>query len=587
MSDERAAERVLVLEHFESIDRLVSNHAQRFGSKDAIIFLERGETETERISYRDLDRQVDVLAAGLIEAGLGRAPIAIALPAGASFVASFLACLRAGGVAIPAPLPDTEKSVDRIAAILADARPAALVTETAAASRLSKAEPGMRLLTVDELRQASGSSVPQQHDPGRPAFVQYTSGSTRAPRGVAVTHGNLIANSRMIQVAFGLDQTVMGASWLPHFHDMGLIGALLQPLFVGGTAVIMPPRAFIQKPLRWLRAIEKYKSTTAGGPCFGYELCVRMISAEQVRTLDLSCWQVAYCGAEPVRASVLAKFAEHFRPAGFRAEAFLPCYGLAETTLIASAVAPRSGFTEQEIVVQGSGTNTLSRKVVSCGTPVEGSSIVLRDEKEVVDSSECKLGEICVSGPHVSPGHWNGEDRSVAPFANVFSYEGADYLPTGDIGAFVDGELVTIDRISDIIILFGANIHAADVEATVLNDPRSADVRAVVAFAVDDGVREKLVILCEVDRRPAKAIDHAALTDHLRKRVAEEHGVVPLLGFVAYGTLPRTSSGKIQRAASRKKFLSEQMPIIMVDPETEIAISALRLNAEPHAAQSV
>jgi acyl-CoA synthetase (AMP-forming)/AMP-acid ligase II len=577
----------LAIGYSKSIDQLVSDHARRCGSKDAIIFLERGESETERVSYGELDRLVDVLATGLIDAGLRGEPIAIALPAGVSFVATFLACLRVGAVAIPAPLPDTDRSADRIAAILADARPAALVTDAASAARLSKDGPAARILMVDELRDASASTPESQYDPGWPAFVQYTSGSTRAPKGVVVTHGNLLANSGMIQAAFDLDQTVVGASWLPHFHDMGLIGALLQPLFVGGTAVIMPPRAFVQKPLRWLRAIEKYRSTTAGGPSFGYELCVRMVSSEQVATLDLSCWRVAYCGAEPVRAAVLAKFAEHFRPAGFRAAAFLPCYGLAETTLIASAARPATGFSQREIIVRGAGADALRRKLVSCGAPVEGSSIVLRNESGLTVQSEDEPGEICVGGPHVSPGHWDGTTRSATPYANVFTHEGADYLPTGDIGAFVDGELFPIDRISDIIILFGENIHAADVEAAVLDDPQARDIRAAVAFAADDGSREKLVVLCEIDRPVFRAFGHAALAEYLRKRVAEAHGIVPLVGFVPYGTLPRTSSGKVQRSASKRNLLSDQIPMIKVDPETEIAISKLRSNAEIHATHPI
>jgi acyl-CoA synthetase (AMP-forming)/AMP-acid ligase II len=424
-------------------------------------------------------------------------------------------------------------------------------------------------------------------DPSRPALVQYTSGSTRTPKGIVITHGNLVANCSMIQIAFDLEATDVGVSWLPHFHDMGLVGTILQPLFIGGTAVLMPPRAFIQKPLRWLRTIEKYGSTTAGAPSFGYELCTRMISAEQVRTLDLSCWKVAFCGAEPVRASVLSKFAEHFAGAGFRAEAFLPCYGLAESTLIATAAPPGSGVSQRQIVIRGSGPTAFRRNVVSCGGAVEGGSIMLRNDDGVFDRREGELGEICVGGPHVSPGHWKGTDRSIAPFASIFEFKGRDYLPTGDVGVVVDGELFPVDRISDIIILFGANIHAADVEATVMEGPLAAEIRAATAFAADDGTRERLVLLCELDRRSAKTADLAALAEQLRKRVAEQHGFVPLLGFVAYGTLPRTSSGKVQRAASKKKLLSGQVRVIMVDRDTETAIAKLRSSAELHAAHQI
>jgi acyl-CoA synthetase (AMP-forming)/AMP-acid ligase II len=572
-------------EHFQSLAQIVSGHAQKRGSRDAIIYLERGESETERISYRELVTLIDSFCAGLLAAGLAGEPIMIALPGGIPFIALFLACLRIGTVAVPAPLPDNDRNIARIAAMLADCRPAAIVTDDASSLRLARADPSTPIAVIDELRKIPVAAPAQSADPSRIAFVQYTSGSTRNPKGVAVTHGNLIANTRMIQQAFGLNESLIGANWLPHFHDMGLIGTILQPLFNGGTAVLMPPRAFVQKPLRWLQAIEKYRSDTAGGPCFGYELCTRMISAEQARTLDLSSWRVAFCGAEPVRASVLEKFAEHFAGAGFRAEAFLPCYGLAETTLITSAAAPSTGVAQKEIVIRGA--TALRRNVVSCGSAVEGSSIVLRDESGHICRCENELGEICVRGPHVSPGHWYGVNRSVTPFADVFVHGGAEYLPTGDIGAFVDGELFPIDRISDIIILFGANIHAADVEATALDDPEAPDVRAAAAFAVDDGNREKLVLLCELDRQAFRTFEHGALAEYLRKRVAEEHGVVPLIGFVVYGTLPRTSSGKIQRSASRRSLLSDDPPIIRVDNETETLFSELRRNAHSHAKYSV
>ena len=565
--------------------QLISVHARQRGSRDAIIFLERGEFETERISYSGLDEKTDRIAAGLLEAGLEGEPIMIALPAGSAFIAAFLGCLRIGAVAIPAPIPDTDRSIGRIAAILSDAQPAAILTDEASAPRLAKIEAPARIVVLNELSASAGASAMPAVDPNRHAFVQYTSGSTRAPKGVVITHGNLIANQQMIRAAFEQDSGIVCVSWLPHFHDMGLFGSILQPLFNGGTAVIMSPRAFIQKPLRWLRAIDKYRGTIAGGPSFGYELCTRMISPEEAPALDLSSWRVAFCGAEPVRAAVMANFAERFRPAGFRGASLVPCYGLAEATLIASSVVPGTGFSQKQIVVRGA--NAAHRSFVSCGWAVAGSAIVLRDEKGSVCESGEGLGEICISGPHVSPGHWDAKRRSASPFESAFLHAGAEYLPTGDIGAFVDGELFPIDRISDIIILFGANIHATDVEATVMDDPQAPDIRAAVAFAADDGSREKLVVLCELDRQAFRGSDHAALAEYLRKRVAEAHGVVPLVGFVLYGTLPRTSSGKIQRSASKRKLLSEEAPVIKVDPETEAAISKLRSNADFHATHAV
>jgi acyl-CoA synthetase (AMP-forming)/AMP-acid ligase II len=550
-----------VFTHFESIVATISAHAERQGARDALIFLERGESESERLTYRDLEAAIDSFSAGILTEGLGGAPVMIALPAGSAFVALFLACLKTGAVAIPAPYPDTARSVERLISIARDSRPAALVTDAAALSKLGELAEQLRLTTAEALRADAPAAPIPPVDPDQPAFVQYTSGSTQAPKGIVITHGNLAANLRMIGRAFAQTESNVGVSWLPHYHDMGLIGAILEPLFLGAMTVLMPPRAFVQKPIRWLKAIDTYRANTCGGPCFGYDLCTRTIPPEQARALDLSCWNVAYCGAEPIRASVLARFAEHFGGGGFRNEAFLPCYGLAETTLITSSVAPGSGYTQREIADPGAS----SRTFVSCGPPVEGSTIVIRGEDGAISAASNASGEICVAGPHVSPGVWDGAARAIRPFAELFFRGGKTYLPTGDVGAILDGALFPIDRIKDIIILYGAKIHAADVEATVLDDPQAEDVRAVVAFSVDEGQREKLVVLCEIDRHARKRPDQTLLREHLRKRVADAHGAVALVELVAYGTLPRTSSGKIQRAASRLNFVSGALRLLKAE----------------------
>ncbi len=570
-----------MLEHFESIVAVISAHARRHGERDAIIFLERGEVETERLSYWNLLARVEAFASGLIAAGLAGEPVMLALPAGTDFVCLFLGCLHAGAIAIPVPYPDTARSVDRLRAILADCNPAAIITDEPGWSRFAGIGGPVRVLTVGELEAGDATPVQAPVAPDAPAFVQYTSGSTQTPKGIVVTHRNLVANERMIQAAFRHDENVVGVNWLPHYHDMGLIGTALQGLFVGGLVVLMPPRAFIQKPVRWLKAIQEYGGMTAGGPCFSFELCTRTISPEQARDLDLSSWNVAFCGSEPIRPAVLHAFAERFRPAGFRANAFLPCYGLAETTLIASSARPGVGVVQSQLkdrVASGA-----SRQFVSCGPPVEGSTIVIRDDRGNICRAPDAVGEICIAGPHVSPGRWNGADRSIVPFANSFTDVERTFLATGDIGTFVDGELYPIDRINDVIILYGAKIHAADVEVTVLDAPEAADIRAAAAFAIDDGKRENLALICELDRHALKSADRAALAEHLRKRVAEAHGVVPSVVFVAYGALPRTSSGKIQRAMSKINFLSEFSTLTRVEPGAGAAYSARHSNGKRHA----
>jgi len=558
---------------FDSIVHVVSKHAREKSARDAIIFLARGEAETERVSYRDLDGMIASHAAGLAASGLAGQPVVIAMPAGAAFVALFLAALRAGAVAIPVPFPDTQRSASRLASILHDASPSAIVTANESVARLEAIAEGTRVIGADTLQ--GTALAPPALAAGDPAFVQYTSGSTRAPKGIVITHGNLAANQQMIQTAFGTGEDAMGVNWLPHFHDMGLIGTILHPLFLGGTAVLMPPRAFIQKPMRWLRAIEKYRSDVAGGPCFGFELCARMISPEQARTLDLSSWKVAFCGAEPIRAAVLDAFAGKFAAAGFSQKALLPCYGLAEATLIVSAAKRGGGLSQKEIRAWGTG---VPRAYVSCGAAAEGSAIVLRDEKGAPDRSGGSTGEICVGGAHLSPGYWDGARRGVAPFPGLFTDRGTAYLPTGDIGAFVDAELYPIDRLRDFFILYGAKIHAADIEATVRDE--SADIRSAAAFAVDDGTRERLVVLCEIDRRALATMDIASLTARLCKRISETHGVVPAVHFAAFGVLPRTSSGKIQRPASRIKFLSGELDLHRVEANATSPISAPESHAE-------
>ncbi|HEX4294099.1 MAG TPA: AMP-binding protein [Rhizomicrobium sp.] len=539
---------------FEPFPHVVSKHARDRATHDAIIFLERGEAETERLSYGALETVAASRAAGLAARGLGGRPVAIAMRPGAAFVGVFLGCLKAGAIAVPVPLADSVRGAERLRAILADARPDAIVADHAA--RLEAIAGGAALVAAGELEGACTEF--QAPDADDPALIQYTSGSTSAPKGIVITHGNLAANQEMIRSAFAMDEHCIGVNWLPHFHDMGLMGAILQPLFVGGTAVLMPPRAFVQKPLRWLRAIEKYAATCAGGPCFGYDLCVRTIAPEQAAALDLSSWKTAFCGAEPIRAPVLAAFAQRFAAARFRREAFLPCYGLAEATLIASCTKRGQGVREK--TPQGA-----ARAFVSCGTAVEDSAIMLREETH----------EICVAGPHVSPGIWDGARRAVTPFPGLFAEDGKTWLATGDIGAFADGELLVVDRLGDFMILYGAKVHAADIEATVLDDP---DLRAAAAFAADDGTRERLVVLCETDRRTLAALDRSAAGERLSRRVAEAHGVVPTIGFVAYGELPRTSSGKIQRFASRTKFLSGELGVPKV--------AAPMQNTDPHADRS-
>ncbi len=510
-----------------------------------------------RLTYEGLVFEVGSMARRLVAEGFSGKAIVIVLPAGVAFVKLFLACLWARAIVIPAPYPGNAQLLNRLYALVADARPVALVTDANGVTRipsLSQTEGPLRILDVSSLADEKFPSMEPLAGAGdAPAIVQYTSGSTREPRGVVVTHDNLLANQYMIQIAFNHDENCVAANWLPHFHDMGLLGVILQPFFVGGSTVLMDPLAFIQKPIRWLRAIDRFRATTAGGPCFAYDLCARHCAPEEIAKLDLSSWRVAVCGAEPIRRATLDGFAAKCASASFDLRALTPCYGLAEATLIVSSAKPGDGV--RELRASGMGRNGTTTLAVSCGYPAPECKILVRaaDGAPLLDG---EAGEIWVAGPHVSPGVWNGEHGRVTPFDDSFVDDaGHRFIATGDLGALVTGEVVPLDRLKDIIIVYGQKLHSADIEATLLSHPLSAELLAACAFSVEAAKGDQLVVLCEMDRKRFREGAASELAGELKKIVAESFGVLPQLAIVPYGALPRTTSGKIQRSVSKSEWL--------------------------------
>ncbi|SHI43685.1 Acyl-CoA synthetase (AMP-forming)/AMP-acid ligase II [Roseomonas rosea] len=519
----------------------LESHAQSRGERDAFLFLGRGEEVTERLSWPMLAREVDQIARGLAAEGLAGCTLALVFPPGLGFIAAFLACLRVSAVAVPMLRPVMADQRERLALLMADAQPDAMIVagEEDAGAPWAAA----RTIALPRLLRAA-HALPPMPPPEAPAFVQYTSGSTRSPRGIVLTHGNIAANLAMIRQRFGLDAGGIGVSWLPHHHDMGLIGAILEPVLLGALAVLMPPMAFLQRPLRWLRAIARHGATTAGGPSFGYGLLTRRVSEADLRALDLSAWTVAFCGAEPIRQRVLQDFAARFAPAGFRPSAFLPCYGLAEATLLVTGRDAGSGLR----LVGRAGDAGASR--VALGRPAPGCDLLLADEAGAHAPDEGREGEICVAGPHVSPGFWCGETRAVLPHPGGFEAVGKHFLRTGDLGAVLEGELVVLDRLKDVVAIHGRKLHATDIEGTLLEAALDEEVLAAAAFGViGAGNEERLVVLCETGNRDLEAA--AAVIPALSALVAERHGVVPHLALLRHGALPRTSSGKVRRQAAK------------------------------------
>jgi acyl-CoA synthetase (AMP-forming)/AMP-acid ligase II len=515
----------------------LERNARLHPERDAIRVLAGGEEVTASITHGELADATAEIAAGLVARGYGGKPLVVALPPGIELIVAILGCMRAGAYAVTIPFPAGSQQ-ERIAAIVADARPAAVLTSADDPAQPSGALAALPAQSLRSLREGA-ASLPEPA-PESPALIQYSSGSTRTPRGVAITHGNLAANLRMMELAFSLEPGVVTVTWLPPWHDMGLIGTILLPLFAGGTVVVMPPMVFFKKPIRWLRAIEAHGCAFTGAPNFGYDVCARRVTAESALELDLSGWKVAFCGAEPIRMKTLDDFAERLAPAGFSRTAWHACYGLAEATLLVSDGPPREVAVESERVA-------FSR--VTCGRPAPGCAILLRPP----------AGEICTSGPHATPGWWDGERERVVPWDDQFFVDGVRFLPTGDAGIFSDGEIVILDRLKDVIAIHGRNVHALDVEQALIASADGAVV-AAAAFAVPSERGERLVALCEISRRDAVRVDPPTLLDVLANAVSSAIGVAPEIVLLHHGKLPRTSSGKIQRYASRAGYMAGVLP---------------------------
>ncbi|HKV09945.1 MAG TPA: fatty acyl-AMP ligase, partial [Thermoanaerobaculia bacterium] len=387
--------------------------------QNAYTFLAEGETESELLTYAELDRRARSLGGLLQQLGLQGENALLLYPAGLEFVAAFFGCLYGGVTAVPAYPPRANREQPRLSAIARDARPRVVLTTSAILAKnggLDGKIPELRearwLATDDPSCGDAAAWIDPCANGGTLAFLQYTSGSTSDPKGVMVTHGNLLHNQEMIRRAFGQDAGSVILGWLPLYHDMGLIGNVLQPLYVGARCILMSPHAFLQRPLRWLEAISRYKATTSGGPNFAYDLCVRRIGEAERQTLDLSSWNVAFNGAEPIRPESLERFAATFAPCGFPAEAFFPCYGLAEATLFVSGgdrsrrprvLAVDAAALERHTAVDP-GPESHARCLVGCGRPwMDGQALVV-DPETLSPCPPGGVGEIWVAGRHVTRG---------------------------------------------------------------------------------------------------------------------------------------------------------------------------------------
>ncbi|MEM7410833.1 MAG: SDR family NAD(P)-dependent oxidoreductase [Myxococcota bacterium] len=541
-------------------------------------FLVDGDTEESLLCVGDLDRRARVLAARLANAGAAGERVLILVPPSIDNVVAFFACLYAGAIAVPMAPPRRARADGKLAAIRDRAEARFVVADAATRTRIARsgelptdAPDDLLWFDVAETDAAGADFVPVTPDAGDVAFLQFTSGSTGQPKGVRVTHANLVANAGLIQQGFADDARTRGVTWLPPYHDMGLIGGILQPIFLGAETVMMTPTAFVQRPLRWLEAISRYRATTSGGPDFAYALCADVASLAPP-DLDLSSWTLAFSGAEPVRASTLERFASAYAYAGFDPKAFYPCYGMAETTLFVSGGVRGAGARTLAVDAEALERSEITpdeggRPIVSCGRAA-GDGVRIVDLETHRALPERRVGEVWVRGPQVADGYWGDPEASAASFGVDLTPGDGGYLRTGDLGFLEGGELFLTGRAKDLIILRGRNLHPVDLEESVAAAHAALQGAPVAAFPVEaqspDGEpEERLVIVAEVARQARHGLDADAVGRALRKVIVEEHGVDPLaIVFIRPASLPRTSSGKVQRRATRQSYLDDALLVL-------------------------
>ncbi|MEO1377376.1 MAG: fatty acyl-AMP ligase [Cyanobacteria bacterium J06635_10] len=546
----------------------------------AFTFLPKGEAEEISITYQQLDKKARAIAAALQSMKANGERALLLYQPGLEFIAAFFGCLYAGVVAVPVYPPRRNHHSNRLQAIVSDAQATIVLTTTSVFSNVEKtlkSEPELALLrciTTDEIDSNRASDwQPLLIDSDALAFLQYTSGSTGTPKGVMVSHRNLMHNEQMIQQAFSHTSDTIVVGWLPVYHDMGLIGNVLQPLYLGKACILMPPVAFLQKPIRWLEAISRYKATTSGGPNFAYDLCVQKIKPEQITNLNLSSWELAFTGAEPVRAETLERFARTFADCGFRKEAFYPCYGMAETTLIVSgglkAEPPIIRFVDgtelsQNRVVPTDEFSVDSQAIVSCGHTCLDQKIAIVNPESLIECNDEEVGEIWVRGESIARGYWRKSELSKKTFnAYIANTQQRPFLRTGDLGFLQDGELFVTGRIKDVIIIRGQNHYPQDIELTVENSHPSLKPGSGAAFMVEVKDKEQLVIVQEVERSYLRKLHIDEVVGNISQDVAAEHGLqVYAAVLVKTGSIPKTSSGKIQRHACKNAFLNGTLNVL-------------------------
>jgi acyl-CoA synthetase (AMP-forming)/AMP-acid ligase II/acyl carrier protein len=554
--------------------------AQETPGKTAYIYLLDGESEEVVITYQELEMKARNIAAGLLEAGMTGERALMLYPPGPEFIFALFGCFYARVIAVPAYPPRKNRSLWRIKTIVNDSQAKVIMTTTSIFSGIQRnfADDedlsGMDWFISDDPGYLSGGEPGEMTiTPSTLALLQYTSGSTGNPKGVMITNRNIMRNSEFIRQCFRLTGDSVSVSWLPSFHDMGLIDGVLQPLYTGFPGVLIPPVAFLQKPIRWLEAFTRYKGTHGGAPNFAYDFCVDKTIPEERQQVNLSSIRTLYNGAEPVRMETLRRFTETFKPNGFGLEKFLPCYGMAETTLIISGGDTdknpviisliKDGIEKNQVILAGKDKKNAIPQV-SVGHSWIDTRVIIVNRDTCNRAAAGEIGEIWLAGSIIAQGYWNNPTETQATFQAYIADTGeGPFLRTGDLGFIHEGELYVSGRLKDLIIIHGKNYYPQDIEMIVEKCHPAIRPTCCAAFSVDMDDRERLVVIAEVERTFLKDLNAEDVFDSIRQAVAEEFELeVTGIQLLRTTTIPKTSSGKIQRSACKKGFLENTLDVV-------------------------
>ncbi len=565
---------------FSNLVSLLQYRAEKQGDMTAYVFLTDGETREKKITYGQLDRKARAIAATLQNEFPFVEKALLIYPSGLEFLCAFFGCLYAGTIATLAYTPKPNRSSGRLSGIVRNSKASVALTTKKMMQKFQRSGgfkwelASLKWVTSETIDRGYSNYWQEPSVSGQSlALIQYTSGSSGFPKGVMVTHKNLFHNSAFIRKRCRHTTESRHLSWLPHYHDMGLMGAIVEPMYVGFPAYFMSPGHFIQKPFRWVENISRLRITTSGGPNFAYDLCTQKIRHEQCNGLDLRSWDLAYNGAEPIRSESLERFARVFESYGFRKEAFFPCYGMAEATLFISGglkqekpkvVHVDKKHLEQNRVAFCNPTDPDAQGLVGCGRTWLDQTIRIVDPETSTPCPDHDIGEIWVKGPNVAQGYWNNPEETEKTFRAYLAGTGeGPFLRTGDLGFMIEEELYVTGRIKDLIIIHGRNHYPQDIELTVERCHETLRPGCGAAFSISGNHGEKLVVVQEVRPEHAKTLDKDQVFECIKRAVSKAHELrVHAIALIRARTIPKTSSGKIQRKLCKRLFMEDRMKVI-------------------------